>query len=39
MAAFFRSVAWVRGEACSVIMLCLAVSFVPYEVTGAGFHI
>ena len=38
MAAFFRSVAWVRGKACSVIMLSLAISFIPYEDTRVAFH-
>ena len=38
MTALFRSVAWVRGEACSVIMLCLAFSFIPYEDTRVAFH-
>ena len=38
MAALFRSAGWVRGDACILIMLYLAVAFVPHECTGVAYN-
>lgn len=38
MTALFRNAGWDRGDVCTLIMLYLAVAFVPHEYIIVAYH-